>query len=82
MIRVEVYTKRDCCLCEDVKATLRGVRREASKERMPLVVIDGRGRSSTASTRDLRRRLAARALADRLVYFGRRRVANPSGRWR
>ena len=28
MIRVEVYTKRDCCLCEDVKATLLKVRRD------------------------------------------------------
>ena len=28
MIRVEVYTKRDCCLCEDVKATLLRVRRD------------------------------------------------------
>ena len=28
MIRVEVYTKRDCCLCEDVKAVLLKVRRD------------------------------------------------------
>lgn len=28
MIRVEVYTKRDCCLCEDVKAMLLKVRRD------------------------------------------------------
>lgn len=28
MIRVEVYGKRDCCLCDDVKATLAKVRRD------------------------------------------------------
>ena len=28
MIRVEVYGKRDCCLCDDVKATLLKVRRD------------------------------------------------------
>jgi len=28
MIRVEVYSKRGCCLCEDVKATLLNVRRD------------------------------------------------------
>ena len=28
MIRVEVYGKRECCLCDDVKATLLRVRRD------------------------------------------------------
>jgi len=28
VIRVEVYGKRDCCLCDDVKATLLKVRRD------------------------------------------------------
>ena len=28
MIRVQVYGKRDCCLCDDVKATLLEVRRD------------------------------------------------------
>ncbi len=60
MIRVEVYGKRDCCLCDEVKATLSKVRREipfdfreidiesapeiydAYKERIPLVLINGR----------------------------------------
>lgn len=28
MIRVEVYGKRDCCLCDDVKATLLKVHRD------------------------------------------------------
>jgi glutaredoxin len=28
MIRVEVYGKRDCCLCDEVKATLAKVRHE------------------------------------------------------
>ena len=28
MIRVELYGKRDCCLCDDVKATLLKVRRD------------------------------------------------------
>ncbi|MDP3937679.1 MAG: glutaredoxin family protein [Deltaproteobacteria bacterium] len=28
MIRVEVYGKRDCCLCDDVKAALLKVRRD------------------------------------------------------
>ena len=28
MIRVELYGKRDCCLCDDVKATLAKVRRD------------------------------------------------------
>ncbi|OFW54512.1 MAG: hypothetical protein A2146_02845 [Actinobacteria bacterium RBG_16_67_10] len=32
MIRVEVYGKRDCCLCEDVKATLLKVRRDVPFE--------------------------------------------------
>lgn len=27
-VRVEVYGKRECCLCEDVKATLLRVRRD------------------------------------------------------
>ena len=58
--RVEVYGKRECCLCDEVKATLLKVRRdvpfdlqeidiestpglyETYKERIPLVVIDGR----------------------------------------
>jgi glutaredoxin len=60
VIRVEVYSKRDCCLCEDAKAALLEVRREipfdlleidiesapelyaAYKERIPLVLINGR----------------------------------------
>lgn len=28
MIRVEIYSKRDCCLCDEAKATLLKVRRE------------------------------------------------------
>ena len=28
VIRVEVYGKRDCCLCDDVKATLLKIRRD------------------------------------------------------
>lgn len=28
MVRVEVYGKRECCLCDEVKATLQRVRRE------------------------------------------------------
>ena len=28
MIRVEIYGRRDCCLCEEAKATLVKVRRE------------------------------------------------------
>ncbi len=28
MLRVEVYGKRECCLCDDVKATLLRVRRD------------------------------------------------------
>ena len=77
MIRVEVYTKRDCCLCEDVKATLLKVRHdipfelreidiesgsalyEAYKERIPLVVIDGRPAFKYYVAEEaLRRRLA------------------------
>ena len=79
MIRVEVYTKRDCCLCGDVKAALHKVRRdipfelreidieaspalyEAYKERIPLVVIDGRPAFKYhVAEAALRRRLAAR----------------------
>jgi len=77
MIRVEVYTKRDCCLCEDVKATLLRVRRdipfelceidiesapvlyEAYKERIPVIVIDGRPAFKYRVDEEaLRRRLA------------------------
>ena len=77
MIRVEVYSKRDCCLCEDVKATLLKVRHdipfelreidiesgsalyEAYKERIPLVVIDGRPAFKYYVAEEaLRRRLA------------------------
>ena len=32
MIRVEIYGKRDCCLCDDAKATLIRVRREVPFE--------------------------------------------------
>lgn len=60
IIRVEVYGKRDCCLCDEAKATLSRVQREIPfdlreidiesmpelyetyKERIPLVVINGR----------------------------------------
>ncbi len=60
MIRVEIYSKRDCCLCDEAKAVLLKVRRkilfdlheidiesapglyETYKERIPLVVINGR----------------------------------------
>lgn len=60
MIRVEVYGKRDCCLCDEAKAILVKVRREVPfdlrevdiesapeiyatyKERIPLIVINGR----------------------------------------
>ncbi|MFQ5828430.1 MAG: glutaredoxin family protein [Candidatus Methylomirabilia bacterium] len=60
MIRVEVYSKPDCSLCEEVKATLLKVRREIPfeleeidvesrpevyetyKDRIPLVLINGR----------------------------------------
>ena len=59
-MRVEVYGKRDCCLCDEAKAVLLKVRRkipfdlheidiesapglyETYKERIPLVVINGR----------------------------------------
>lgn len=77
MIRVEVYSKRDCCLCEEVKAVLLKVRRdipfelreidiesgpalyEAYKERIPLVVIDGRPAFKYCVDEEaLRRRLA------------------------
>ncbi len=58
--RVEIYGKRDCGLCDELKATLLRVRRdvpfelieidiestpelyETYRERIPLVVIDGR----------------------------------------
>lgn len=60
MICVEVYGTRDCCLCDDAKATLLKVQRaipfelheidiesspelyNAYKERIPLIVINGR----------------------------------------
>ena len=77
MIRVEVYGKRDCCLCDDVKATLLKVHRdipfdlreidiestpeiyEAYKERIPLVLINGRPAFKfRVNEQALRRRLA------------------------
>ncbi len=30
MIKVEIYGKRECCLCDELKATLRRVQREIS----------------------------------------------------
>ncbi len=60
MVLVEIYGKRDCCLCDEAKVTLLKVRREIPfdlheidiestpefyetyKERIPLVVINGR----------------------------------------
>jgi len=60
VIRVEVYGKRDCCLCDEAKAVLIKVQREIPfdlheidiestpglyetyKERIPLIVINGR----------------------------------------
>ena len=60
MIRVEIYSKRDCCLCDEAKAVLLKVRREIPfdlreidiestpelyeiyKERIPLILINGR----------------------------------------
>ncbi|MBI4590670.1 MAG: glutaredoxin family protein [Candidatus Rokubacteria bacterium] len=60
MIVVEVYGKRDCCLCDEAKAVLLRVRREIPfdlreidiestpglhedyKERIPLILINGR----------------------------------------
>ncbi len=77
MIRVEVYGKRDCGLCDEVKATLSKVRREipfdlreidiesaagiydAYKERIPLVLINGRPAFKfRVDEQALRRRLA------------------------
>jgi len=77
MIRLEVYGKRDCCLCEEVKAILVKVRREVPfdlrevdieaapelyatyKERIPLIVINGRPAFKfRVDEETLRRRLA------------------------
>ncbi len=77
MIRVEVYGKRDCCLCDEMKATLSKVRLEipfdlyeidveckpeiyeAYKERIPLVLINGRPAFKfQVDEQTLRRRLA------------------------
>jgi len=70
MIRVEVYGKRDCCLCDEVKATLSKDFREidiesaagiydAYKERIPLVLINGRPAFKfRVDEQALRRRLA------------------------
>lgn len=81
MIRVEVYGKRDCCLCDDVKATVLKVRRDVPfdlheidiesapalyctyAERIPLVLINGRGAFKFRVEEAALRRRLARELA-------------------
>ena len=77
MIRVEIYGKRDCCLCDEAKAALLKVQREVPfelheidiesapelyetyKERIPLILINGRVACKfRIDERALRRRLA------------------------
>lgn len=41
MIRVEVYSKRDCCLCEEVKAVLLKVRRDIPFELREIDIESG-----------------------------------------
>ena len=77
MIRVEIYSKRDCCLCDEAKAVLIKVQREIPfdlheidvesrpelyetyKERIPLILINGRpAYKLRVDEAALRRRLA------------------------
>ena len=77
MIRVDVYGKRDCCLCDEAKAVLLKVQREVPfelseidierspelyetyKERIPLILINGRpAYKFRVDEAALRRRLA------------------------
>ncbi len=95
VIRVAVYGKRECALCDEVKATLLAVRteipfvmdevdieatpelREAYKDRIPLVFVNGRlAFKFRVEEAALRRRLARERLAERL------RACPPGGRAR
>jgi len=77
VIRVEIYSKRDCCLCDEAKAVLIKIQREIPfdlheidvesrpelyetyKERIPLILINGRpAYKFRVDEAALRRRLA------------------------